>query len=445
MAEQVVSPEVDLPKRSELRFVLPQEQASHILQLLESEFEPISYSDRGVTRTIYFNNQEHEIPWGFSLKARQYFHGRSNPGGTLDPEEVYLIEVKETISETERSKRRHQMTLSEATDFLHQIIPSTLSRPVRPYILDEYNRQHFIPKGIRPGEARVTVDLAPTYFLIDEVGSLQSLGEEPSVRVEVKAAPGFQSTAIDILLQNLDRLGGRPVISKKSSVYNLEGRPTKELSEVEIESKLAISNFDPYGLFNIIAAQMRAGMGDFFISDEFPFIAESGSINSYYLSKESGDEGVKFLARPTVARAVLKSETEIVDDPYELGCVLIRRETKGEHFPLAAGSYSQILERLGRQDHQLIGELERLRKAFWARSRKTQRVYHVSIDRCRANSHLLYQIEVEYTGTKGRAEDRPLEAITQEVADLTRTLLAAYPESLKPTTLTKLAWLKSLN
>lgn len=458
MVETIRSSEIDLPERREIRFILPIEKQGEVLPLLHERFEPLIFSDRNITRTIYFNNQNHEVPWGYSLKARQYFHRRAfEDNSFLDNSESYFVEIKASTSEFDRTKQRFEMTLGEASVFLNDNVGvPVLAEPLRPFVANEYERFHFTLKGGEHGNTRITCDIAPSYFLIEKNGILRLLGEEPSLRIEIKTAPQQTAPELDIFEDQLQGLGARKTVSKKTAAFSLENhyltraapRLKKELSEVEIESKLIVTDKNPAAFFNQLTTQMRGGLGRFVIRDAFPYVVESGSFNSYFLPKGlNNTEGVKVLARPTVAKAVLKSESEIIQDRYGLGCILKRKEVKGEYFPLTEDKLEEILREqetnLG-MPLVLVGEIARSRKAFWVENKKTGRVYHISIDRCQATGHSLHQLEVEYIGTSGECLDLAEGEIIRDVVDLTNKIVETYPSSVKPEPLTKLAWLRSL-
>ncbi|MCH7641007.1 hypothetical protein IID22_02335 [Patescibacteria group bacterium] len=283
------------------------------------------------------------------------------------------------------------------------------------------------------------------------------MGEEPSVRIGIKTAPHQSVPELDIFEDELRALGARKTSSKKAAACSLENRYLtrvaprlkKELSEVEIESKLIVIDENPTAFFNQLITQMRGGLGKFVIRDVFPYVVESGSFNSYFLPKgQSNTEGVKVLARPTVAKAVLKSKSEIIQDQYGLGCILKRKEVKGEYFPLTEDKLEEILREqetnLG-MPLVLVGEIARSRKAFWVENKETGRVYHISIDRCQTTGHSLHQLEIEYTGTSGECLDQAEPQIIEDITQLTRKIVETHPSSVRPEPLTKLAWLRSLN
>lgn len=459
MTERPRSVEVDLPKREEIRFILPIDAAFDLLAFASRYLEPVTFSDRPISRTIYLNNQHHEVPWKYSLKAREYFHRRSlGQKSQLSTEDIYHIEVKGSSSETGRTKKRFRMNLAQAPDFLTQTVPVPfLTAPLRPYIADEYERFHFCPKKGEKG-ARVTLDIYSSYFLIDENGFLSHLGEEPSVRIEVKTAPSYNSQELNEFLAQLSRLQPSKTISKKMAAYSLEAlyyrdkgdKPKKELKDVEIESKLVVTDSDPFFFSNRLFAALQSGMGNFVVRPTYPYVFESGSINSYYLPLNgSNTEGVKFLSRPTITKAILKSEGQIVENPYGLGCVLRRKERKSDYFPRTQAELTRVLaeaEAIHGSPLHLVGEIERLRKAIWVTNLESGRVYHVSIDRCSFDGNLFFELEVEYTGTtKREMPPYPEQTIIKEIAELTHGILKTFPLSVIPNPVTKIEWARQVN
>ena len=451
-AENLKSTEVDLPERREIRLILPGDRRQELFALLSEGFQEVCFSDRSITRTIYFNNQNHEVPWGYSLKARQYLPQRSlAEGGLLDKDQVCLVEIKGSIDRFSKSKTRFEMTLEEASQFLRNNVPFFLTQPLVPVVADEYERHHFRPIGSN-GKSRITCDINPSYFLIDQDLGVHFLDEELSVRVELKTALGQETPQIDDLFLRLQDLGARKSVSKKVTAYSFEknyykssdGLPQKELTDMEIESKLVVVDEDPSAFFNRLVRQMRDGIGDFIIQETFPNIVESGSLNSYY-EGSTAYEGIKFLSRATAARPILKSQSEIAVDEYGLSCILKRSEVKEDYFPLER--FDEVLRAYEEKldtSLKLVGVLERLRKAFWVINQKTRRVYHVSIDRCREDEgEELYELEVEYSGIKAPLSANPEPEIIADIANLTKGIIDANPSSVRPEPLTKFEWVST--
>lgn len=451
----------DLSQRYEERLVLPLEERAEVEAFLNQYLAPVTYSDRRISRTIYFNNKDHQVPWGYSLRARQYFIARGlHTGGELDPEEVYKVEVKAGNLDGYRSKQEQSLPLSQAVGFLNQLISlPNLSAPLRPFMIDEYERTHYQSSSGTNNQMRMTCDFVPSYFLIDSNGLLVKLADEQSVRIEIKKGATSNSPLVNTIRAGLVELGARRVVSKKLAAYSYEaghykdteGIPAKDVRGYEIESKLLVLDANPFGLFHEIASLMRKGMGKYAIPPTFPHILESASINSYYISTDGNslteDEGVKILARPTVAKAVMKTVTEIVDNSEGLDCILRRREDKTPYFPTNKAELLKVLNEVGRSRGtvlRLAGEFERDRIAFWFNNTQTHRVYHLSLDRCLDDRKPLYQMEIEYTGTKGTIVPNPEPAVTQDIAEFTKMLIEQFPGQLEPKPIKKLEWLLSL-
>jgi hypothetical protein len=95
MAELLNSVEVDLPERREIRLALPCNKIDEALGVFaDNGLEEMSFSDRKIVRTVYLNNEEHEVPWGVSLKARQYTNETLQEDTLIDFDEQYFLEIK---------------------------------------------------------------------------------------------------------------------------------------------------------------------------------------------------------------------------------------------------------------------------------------------------------------------------------------------------------------
>jgi hypothetical protein len=84
-----------------------------------------------------------------------------------------------------------------------------------------------------------------------------------------------------------------------------------------------------------------------------------------------------------------------------------------------------------------------MRKAFWVKNQKSNRIYHISLDCCLGLPGELYQVEVEYTGKYGKKNEKSdvkEEEIIDDIAKITKSLIDKFP-SLKPSTKTKKRWL----
>ncbi len=459
MCESLKSVEVDLPERQEIRLVLPCNKTNEILDILaDNGLEEMSFSDRKTVRTVYLNNEEHEVPWGVSLKARQYTNEILQENELIDPDEQYFLEIK-TSNSDHKEKRRLEISLTDACAYLNNdpnLGRYIFSSPIKPHLIDEYKRLHFVSRDSEISGLRVTCDFSPKYFLIDSGGKLVFLRQENTVRVEIKTKE--DSILAIKLASEIENIGARKVISKKQTSYWAESlhrkssafKLTKEFKETEIESKLLVTDPDPSLFFNKFVLFMRERRGNFMIAPSYQNVEESGSMNSYFLDGEHTDldnDGIKILARPDVAKVILKSETIVLPDKYGFGSILKRKEVKRRYFPLEEGNLEAAIksEQINAGitgSPKLVGEIERLRKGIWLLNMETKRCYHVTIDQCQVGTNKFHEIEVEYTGTGGMVLENPINEVVDDISELTKLIIDTFPGSAVPCKLTKLNWLK---
>lgn len=420
---------IDLPTRTEKRYIIFSPE--NFLEKISPHVERVKFSENEYVQTIYFNNEEHVVPFEFSIKARRYLPRPTFNYPPLD-KGVYFLDLKRGVGEN-KQKVRLETTLEEATEIVNEEYPFS-KPPLRPYILVEYFRQHYFPKNVK--DVRLTLDTGLRYFFFPSNKRLRiGIGREDNYsRVEVKKAkPNENSTRwLEKILREPDAFS---VISKKFTAYNLlglyhaktSGKPFhKELKGCEIESKLET---ETEGIFQEVKQFFKEDKSHFKVPSHFPYTFESASINRYY---KEGDGLFKAMLRRDEVEIVKKGDVEIMKDPGELNCILKRKETKGNIVPID----SEIIA-----SAQLQGELYRMRKAFWIVNPQTDRFYHISLDCCLGLPGVLYEMEVEYTGRYNtKSKDTKEEDIVEDIASITKALIKNFP-SLKPSQLTKRDWL----
>jgi len=417
---------VDLPERVEKRFVVSNQD--FIKKLLEIA-EEISFSDKKYIQTVYFNNEEYVVPLTSSIKARTYLQGpQEHPTLLYDSE--YFIDFKEAKDKYRRIKERVKTNLKDGL----KIINKNFKLQVRPFVIVEYFRRHFVPKN---GEnTRITVDSQLRYFYLTDKKEVIELGKEDYNRIEIKSKEQDNQIALKAE-ELLKEAGAVSVISKKFMAYNLlrgyieknnGNKIYKELPGIEIEAKLELEGEDPFlEIKNLFREKNVSG---FILPPHFPFTLVSGSLNRYYQDKK----GVfKAMFRGNEARIIRKGKSEIVKDSYNLNCILRREENKGEMIP----ANSEIFK-----NSKFLGELYRGRKAFWVDKPETKRTYHISLDRCSSDFGELYELEIEFTGNYSDVKTNSEEEIIEDIAFLTKFILERFPQ-LKKSQLTKENWLLS--
>lgn len=419
---------IDLPTRTEKRYIIS--SLENFLDRISPYVERKRFSNNEYVQTIYFNNDEHVVPFEFSIKARRYLPNLPD-FPVLDDDDVYFLDLKRGKG-NDKQKIRFKTTLKEATKIVNETY-SFSSIPLRPYVLVEYLRQHYIPKNTR--NIRLTSDTSLRYFFFppDQKGAIEIGREDGYTRIEIKEGEPNESFS-NLVREVLREINAFPIISKKFTAYNFlglhhaktSGKPFhKELRGYELESKLETNSEE---IFQKIKQFFKENKSDFRLPLHFPYTFESASINRYY----KNNEGLfKAMFRRNEAEIVKKGDVEIIKEPFGLNCILKRKETKGDIVPIDSKIISTA---------QLQGELYRMRKAFWVENQQTSRFYHISLDCCLGLPGTLYEIEVEYTGRYIDSEDTQEEEIIEDITRITKTLIEEFPK-LKPSQLTKQDWL----
>jgi len=421
---------IDLPSRRERRYVV--RSSEQFLKLLSPYVKRKKFSNNEYVYTIYFNNDEHVVPFEYSIKARKYLPGFIELP-VLD-NDVYFLDLKMGKGEHQKEKIRLEATLEEATKIINEKY-SFSEIPLRPYVLVEYLRHHYIPKNT--GGVRITLDTNLKYFFFSK-GQREGIEigrEDDYTRIEIKEQEQSNKGLVILMEELLGKINAFPIISKKFTAcdflknYRMKmcAKPLyKELKGFEVESKLEIEHeIDQEGIFYKIKTFFKDNDG-FEWSNYYPYTHETASINRYYKK----DGLFKALIKRDKARIITKSDEEIIKDQYNLNCIIKRKEVKGDRISI----WSELLT-----SATLLGELRRKRKAFWIVNKQTKRVYHISLDCCESYNKKLYQVEVEHTGRLIEQKNTKEESIIDDIANITHILVNNFP--LKPSQLTKQNWL----
>lgn len=451
--------------RTEQRFFVPKDSQAELLKKMSRILAEKKFSENPYAQTIYLGEDEFAYSWGTSLKARRYLpEAESNI--QINPATPFNCEIKreETEGSLVRWKVKKILTLSQFIDWIKVKIPEAEKWGVRPYVLSQYHRRHFVNSE---ETLRLTADteIKYGYFLSHEMSFFASFlwtGEEDGLRIEIKASEEvFKSSLYRQLLEVLRQAGALPVISKKEQAYNFHGnfidttkgcKPKKEIADSEIEAKfIVLANHYRFFLNDLKAAFSSGAFTGIGIASDYPYSQATTSMNQYWGRRLNGKlvDGVKLLFRPGNFSVVIKEQTEFLPNQYGLGCVLKRREIKGDVIPHVEETMTETLERY----EEIFGPLElcgmvyRQRQAFWPETEKTGRIYHISLDRCISEGKILYQLEIEYVGR--RPGDWQPATELEIVNEITNLAWEVYlwanqrKQVLVPTMLTKFEWLTS--
>ena len=389
-----------------------------------------------VNQTLYFNNNEHEVPFTYSIRGRRYQQEPFKDHFKLKPSDKWIFEVKNTRSEHGRfirHKRRNEMLplreILARVKKMNQLGRIKIPHKLSLYAAASYRRNHFIEseRGIR-----VTMDQDVRYFTFNDLtGTL--LGVSNKAIVELKIPPGRTSIPLVRKIQSLLRKeNAEQGISKKATIFNLIEEKAKRSGEAykepnhntEIKAKIALDAEDQT-IFPRIRTDLAEGrIEGFRLSKSYSNVMETGKL--YHYIQMPTHEYVRFETSGQARSATIKENFQVVQDPFRLGNVIKRREVEEPIQPDMLKLPYKILTRR--------------RKYFMVEREGGSREYAVMMDRSTHRGHELYQLEVEdvLSSPSQRTESRSI----NDVSSLANYLIEEY--SLEPTTLTKNQWLMSL-
>ncbi len=203
-----------------------------------------------VNQTLYFNNEEHEVPFTYSIRGRRYEQKPFKERFKLKLSDKWIFEVKNTRSEHGRfirHKRRNEMLplreILSRVKRMGQLGRVRIPHKLGIYAAASYSRNHFLEsdRGVR-----VTMDEDVRYFTFDGLAGTM-LGASNRAIVELKIPPGRTSSPLVRKIHGLLRKeNAEQGISKKATIFNLiedqarkSGEAYKEPSHnTEIKQKL---------------------------------------------------------------------------------------------------------------------------------------------------------------------------------------------------------------
>lgn len=454
--------------RIEERFLILPENFEAFLKDISKVLRPQAFSQKKVSRTIYFNNDDCPVPWGYSLKARMFLPDFSSEI-SISPEDIYRIEIKGRKEGNLRDKLQKELPIFEATQFINEHLGSQMPGVIlRPYAADEYLREHFVSQEEKLLRLTVDWDIRYAYFEENSYTAVWT-GKDNFARIELKVAPErMKSEEHKRVLEIIAKYSPLPIISKRARAFHLASifldkkgsNLKKELQECEIEAKFLVRHSNPASLFLALKRYLQKNI-IYTVAPHYPYTKEEGGINYYWAQRNTQGETVEGLKLRFLGRAiktVFKKSTVIVPDSFGLGCILERQEKKGKVIDFTQKDYDGILKQAEKDlgPLEFIGYLFRSRRAFWPENVDTGRVYHISLDQCTSyDGRVIYQLEVEYTGRyfdrfrdrfeSKKSETEIKEIIHAEVAELSHKVLSFCNKNGKyliPTTLTKFDWLR---
>ncbi|MEK7619145.1 MAG: hypothetical protein AAB416_02805 [Patescibacteria group bacterium] len=422
---------IDLYNRTERRYSIS--DADVFISALSDLLEPVKFSTCCRTETIYFNTDEHIVPFETSIKARRYIPADHLAAPVLDMAVPYLLEIKYGSGDYKRKVRTHLIAFDELLQVLPKKYPT--AEPLRPYIADTYDRSHYAVKGAE--QMRITIDTGTTFYFFPP-GESKSilLDRERIARVEVKEGKTPPKEIRDRINAALAQAHALPEVSKKFRAYALlrdyryaRDLPplSKECKDSELEVKFTCLSEQ---IFFPIKEFFRDSRSSFHVCRACPWTIELSASHSYYRD-EQGVYKIVVGSRDK-PRRIRKSSSATVSAPKD--SIIERKESK------AVLSANEIT---AQKAGGLIGQFKKNKRRFLLEHEETGRLYAVTLDYCLKGNSRLTQLEIEYYGIlKGRelpdAESKPV--ITSEIAEITRLLKGRFPQ-LIPTSTTKQEWL----
>jgi hypothetical protein len=423
--------------RAEIRYYIDRRKAPRTRKILTHLMNRNIFPDP-YNQTLYFNNNDHEVPFTYSIRARRYETGPLRSSFTLDPDSKWIFEYKTTRSSNGRfiryKRRDDGQTLSDVIARVGKIrklggvnIPHRLF----PYSAASYVRNHFLEsaRGIR-----VTVDEDVRFYKFTGKLTGKTIGRADHAIVELKVPPHRTGSELESELQHLLRdQDAYQGISKKATVFNLIDEQRRKAGEAyrvprhdtEIEAKIALDS-ETEDAFTGIREDIAVGkIGGFRLSRKYGGVTETGRLHRYALTPNNDYVRVEGNGDPRHFHTV-KEEVEVANDPYNLRNVIRRHE-------VVEPTNAQLLK-------QPMKTLQRKRKYFMVEETTGRNEFAVVIDRTTHRGHELYQMEIDDI-LNSPTYDLEKRSVTG-VATIANFLVEEY--SLEPTTLTKGEWLMSL-
>lgn len=425
--------------RKEERYYIEKSKIEDFIKGTSSIAYPKFFSNNNYNQTLYFNNSEHEVPFEVSIKARRYSSSPWSKHFELELSDRWIFEIKKDLvikNSRLRQKEREKLKLEEILKNLqnkNKIENVPITEPLQPYIANNYKRRHYIVK--KGGKFRITVDDELKYYFFEPRFIGTQIGLEDYFRIEIKVPQDKLNSSKFLKIKKLlQELEAEPIISKKDMAYNLLSKYLKrkynryvESSNIEIEAKLSLSGKYQY-IFHKIKKDFYNGLiKGFKIIEDFPYTLERGKLHRYIITPDNNYLRISINGKSK--RAIIKENPEVINDPFGLDCIIKRKEIKK---PLSSDIFTSTSKTLYRK-----------RKYFLVENKKSGNSYCILIDRCTCEDNELFQMEIEGLLSLYSPSMNEEKEIIKDITYITNQLIKKY-NVLKPTTLNKLDWLKTL-
>ena len=428
----------ELAHRIETRWLIPARAYRDVQQGVAHLLTRVQYSRRTWVRTIYLNNDSHDVPWDLNIKLRRYFDDPVRGAFKL-PAGDWVLETKVTTRgdfiQKRKSRHRHNLNailrrfrrLDALCDLGESHAACPLNLPLRPYLGIEYHREHFI-HHTREGYMRVTLDRDTRFWHQLDEGAWIPLGTESGIRFEIKCDPHMTASRLfERLIALLIKMRAVPIISKRYAALNrltlwqrsLVPMPFYETPRIEYAAIFDV----PPALAPTISAELfhlfRHPCQGFILDRTRNWMSE-WSMVCIYLEKNKRVNLYGDFSRETREQRYLRLS------PYQN--IVTRKELKGtEHIIVPTAIIADM------EDTAPRGVLMRYKRQFWVRSR-SDRVYKVSVNRffnC-ATQQYLTGLHLKYAGSATDCAPVEPRVIAGELRALVSIVRTVFP-ALRPT------------
>lgn len=382
--------------------------------------------------TIYFNNDEHEIPFELTLRARRY--SKTPIGKYFKPNhnDVWNFETKSEKLAARRFwiKERSELKLSKIVDRLKKMRSAggiRFSSEIRPFTAVSYLRKHYVSKVDR--KLRATVDTDIKYYYFGKSGLASGIGRPDYALIEIKNSKGSVNVAAAKSISDaLVEFSVWEAPSKKDTSYYLLGKKIKAGEgwttadkNTELEIKFSMAEKDQHIFHDLRNAVLNSEIDGLRL--KYDYVIENNRLRRYAFKK--GGEYLRYGSKDTFDTLTFKTEGKVVSDPFRIGYIMKRRKTTVPYGKEQILGFSPVLRR--KRKYFIIEE-----------ERGGVLDYCVTIDKTVCRNKELFQLEIEaYVSSSDRERER---IATRGLGLLSKEVISRY--HLKPTKLTKFDWVK---
>ena len=183
--------------------------------------------------TIYFNNTDHELYFGQTVRARRYSTPAPDANLQIAQKDKWALEQKSVLyskNEVLKHIQSDNYVISQINDLLrfeHKLDGVKLSEALRPFIAVSSLRSSFLAKS--DARFKITVDDQTKYYAFMNNYVARQIGREDFARVELRLSEAVVSSGrvLEQFQELMHSVCAVPVISKKDAGYNMLGTNLK--------------------------------------------------------------------------------------------------------------------------------------------------------------------------------------------------------------------------